>query len=266
MKKQIQIGLFSAILYLSLASCRKPDESTNTLDLTPIKSQIQFVDYTTGNPISNLQVKRWNFRNSTNSGSSVGYKDSLITNADGNCIFEKSEANDFIGWSSVEYFDDYLETIYGNGIAQNNSLQFIKKEGYTRYYQAKLFPKIEVTVHIKQLTPIQPDSSPLVTTYLNLSAVAYDNGIARNEISLVTEKNFLPECNSCPEYSNYIKIKENELLDIKIKGYLVKNLFNNLNFSVLSADNSFFPLIIKQGTFLIENRIIGSQSEIYITF
>ncbi len=148
---------------------------------------------------------------------------------------------------------------------QNNILQFIKAEGNTRYYQAKLLPKIEVIVHIKQLSPIPPDSSSF-GIYLNLSAVAYNNGIARNEISLVTEKNFFPECNSCPEYSNYIKIKENELLDIKIKGYLVKNLFNNLKFSVFLGDGWIEPLIIKQGILPIENRIISSQAEILFTF
>jgi hypothetical protein len=263
MKTQTQIGLFALILYLPIAFCRKPDPSSN--NLTRHKSQIQFVDYITGIPISNLQVKRWNYKDSSNGGTYLVYKDSFQTDSDGNCIFERSEVNDYLGWTSVDYFDDDLETVPGNGLPRTNSLYFVKTDDNVSYYQAKLFPKIEVTIHIKQVTPIKTDSTS-IGTYLYLSSLAYNNGSSRNEISLITEQNFLPKCYSCTDMSIYPPIKENELLDIKINGYLAKNLFNNLKFSIRSYDSSFFPLIFKEGILSIENRIIGPQPEILFIF
>jgi hypothetical protein len=247
------------VIITILISCKKTYVPETAPE--PAKSYIQFVDYTTGDPIRNLNVKRWNYKDLPSGSNYIVYKDSLITDSEGNCIFENVQQNDLIRWSSFEYFDDNLEILYGNGMAQNNSLQLIKSEGNTRYYQARLFPKLEVTVHIKQLTPIKPDSTSY-GTYLKLSVLAYNNGSARNEINFVSEQNFLPECDSC---TIYLMIKENQLLDIKMKGYLVKNLFNDLKFSVRSIDD-FEPSIIKQGIISIENRIIGSQGEIMLTF
>jgi hypothetical protein len=259
-----QSALFiTTSLCVLLAFCRKSDSTTT--QLKPNKSSLQFLDYTTGNPISNLEVKRWNFRDSSNGGTYLIYKDSFHTDGEGNCIFDKSEANDYISWSSDDYFDDDLEVVPGNGVPRTNSLFLLKTEENISYYQAKLFPKIEVTIHIKQLTPIQPDStSP--GTYLYLSALAYNNGTARNEISLVTEQQFLPKCNACPDKINYLVIKKNELLDIKVKGFLAKNYFNSMKFFVSSTECCIDPIIVKQGILPLENRIIGPQTEILFTF
>jgi hypothetical protein len=220
------------------------------------------LDYTTGDPISNLQVKRSNYKDSSNGATYLVNKDSFLTDAGGNCNFGQSESDDYISWSSASYFDDYLHHVPGTKLPRTSSLNIEKTEGDTRYYLIKLFPKIEVTIHIKQVTPFKSDSTSY-GLYLVLSSLAYNNGDSRNEISQVTEQNFVPQCNSCFPYT--VGLKENVLIDIKIKGFLVKNFFNTLKYSVNSIED-FHPGIIKQGKMDIENRIIGSQTEILLTF
>lgn len=253
---------FCLMMIAGMVSCNKPNPPENPDKV--YTAVIQFIDFTTGEPINNLKVKFWNYADLNIPVDKV-YKDSFLTDLNGNCSFELPEIPYYINWNSDNYFDDYEHIVPGWKILKNpmpGTLIKLKTDGNTSFYEVKLFPKKEVTFHIKQVSPVKIDSnSP--GEFLKLQTRAFYNGENRNEITQVTLQNILPQCEGCLPYP---PIHANELLDIKVKGYLVKNLFNNIQWSVQSLDILAFGMYSKLGIIPIPNRISDIQDEILISF
>lgn len=247
-----------------IISCKKePNPVYPPGDINPPKLLVQFVDFISNEPISNLELSLWN-----NTYNNISKYASLITDNNGYCQFLESRSSRFL----IPESDIYLPMkfpVLSPGITNNNELivnplgfEFLEKKGIDKYYRVKLFKKANTIIHLQQVNKYPSANSPV---FLTMSPYFYNQ--KSNSF-----KSYSSLDNILPPFQGAILLKDSAMLDIKINVSMAADIENIITWYVYTyppyLDYDFPPdwIILKKESMRNIQLSVNQSNEILIQF
>lgn len=258
-------SMILACLIVSLIiSCKKePNPVYPPGDINPSKVFVQFVDFISNEPISNLEISLWN-----NTYNNTSKSASLFTDNNGNCQFLESRSGRFLIPESNTYLPMKF-SVLSPGITDNNELlvnpfrfEFLEKKGIDNYYRVKLFKKANTIIHLQQV-----NKYPSANSHVFITMSPYFYNQKSNSF-----KSYSSLDNIQPPFQGAILLKDSAMLDVKINVSMASDIENMITWHVYTyppyVDYDFPPdwIVLKKESIRNIQLSANQSNEILIQF